>query len=436
MAKIVLIGAGSHVFSRHLITDILTYPELRDSTITLMDIAQEPLDFITAFAEKIVKQNGFNTKIRSTTDRFEALEDADYVFMTIRVGEKSNSGDDRRIIAGYGVEGSPDTVGAGGVFYGLRNGQAILDICHDMEKLCPDAWLMNYTNPMSIISWAISDYTRIKNVGLCHSVPNTSAQLTKYLGVPYNEISYWVAGINHMAWFLELKWRGEDAYPLLREKFKDPALYSGKDTDNWQIPDIVRAEIFKNFGYYVTESSMHMGTYVPYFKKRLELIKKFKLAEPGSEQLEAPRREQDEELRQQLQTDYKFPLVHSGEYGSIIINSIETGKPSRVNGNVKNNHLITNLPEGCCVEVPCLVDKEGIHPCYVGDLPPQLAALNRTNINVHELAVRGIVEKDKTKLFHAILLDPLTSAILTLDEIREMVDELFKANKKYLKGYK
>ena len=436
MAKIVLIGAGSHVFSRHLITDILTYPELRDSTITLMDIAQEPLDFITAFAEKIVKQNGFNTKIRSTTDRFEALEDADYVFMTIRVGEKSNSGDDRRIIAGYGVEGSPDTVGAGGVFYGLRNGQAILDICHDMEKLCPDAWLMNYTNPMSIISWAISDYTRIKNVGLCHSVPNTSAQLAKYLGVPYNEISYWVAGINHMAWFLELKWRGEDAYPLLREKFKDPALYSGKDTDNWQIPDIVRAEIFKNFGYYVTESSMHMGTYVPYFKKRPELIKKFKLAEPGSEQLEAPRREQDEELRQQLQTDYKFPLVHSGEYGSIIINSIETGKPSRVNGNVKNNHLITNLPEGCCVEVPCLVDKEGIHPCYVGDLPPQLAALNRTNINVHELAVRGIVEKDKTKLFHAILLDPLTSAILTLDEIREMVDELFKANKKYLKGYK
>ena len=436
MAKIVLIGAGSHVFSRHLITDILTYPELRDSTITLMDIAQEPLDFITAFAEKIVKQNGFNTKIRSTTDRFEALEDADYVFMTIRVGEKSNSGDDRRIIAGYGVEGSPDTVGAGGVFYGLRNGQAILDICHDMEKLCPDAWLMNYTNPMSIISWAISDYTGIKNVGLCHSVPNTSAQLTKYLGVPYNEISYWVAGINHMAWFLELKWRGEDAYPLLREKFKDPALYSGKDTDNWQIPDIVRAEIFKNFGYYVTESSMHMGIYVPYFKKRLELIKKFKLAEPGSEQLDAPRREQDEELRQQLQTDYKFPLVHSGEYGSIIINSIETGKPSRVNGNVKNNHLITNLPEGCCVEVPCLVDKEGIHPCYVGDLPPQFAALNRTNINVHELAVRGIVEKDKTKLFHAILLDPLTSAILTLDEIREMVDELFKANKKYLKGYK
>jgi alpha-galactosidase len=436
VAKIVLIGAGSHVFSRHLITEILTYPELRENTITLMDLAQEPLDFITSFANKIVSQHGFSTKIESTTDRQKALEGADYVFITIRVGDRNNSPDDRRIITGYGVEGSPDTVGAGGVFYGLRNGQVILDICHDMEKLCPDAWLMNYTNPMSIISWAVSDYTSIKNVGLCHSVPNTSAQLAKYMGVPYNEISYWVAGINHMAWFLELKWRGEDAYPLLREKFQDPAVYSGKDTDNWQVPDIVRAEVFKHFGYYVTESSMHMGTYVPYFKKRLELIKKFKLAEPGAEQLETPRREQDEELKQQLRTDYIFPLVHSGEYGSIIINSLETGKPSRINGNVKNNHLITNLPEGCCVEVPCLVDKEGIHPCFVGDLPPQLAALNRANISVHELAVRGIAEKDKTKLFQAVLLDPLTGAILTIDEIREMVDALFRENKKYLKGYK
>ena len=232
-----------------------------------MDIAQEPLDFITSFANKNVRQHGFSTRIESTTDRQKALESADYVFVTIRVGDKNNSPDDRKIITKYGVEGSPDTVGAGGVFYGLRNGQIILDICHDMEKLCPDAWLMNYTNPMSIISWAVSDYTRIKNIGLCHSIPNTAKQLAKYMGVPYNEISYWVAGINHMAWFLELKWKGKDAYPLLREKFKDPAVYFGKETDNWQMPDIVRAKIFKNFGYYVTESSMHMGTYVPYFKK-------------------------------------------------------------------------------------------------------------------------------------------------------------------------
>ena len=436
MAKIVLIGAGSHIFSRHLITDILSYPELRGSTISLMDIANEPLSLITQFAENIVQQHGFNTTIQSTTDRREALEGADYVFVTIRVGERQTMPIDREIITRYGVEGSPDTVGPGGVFYGLRHVPVILDICHDMEELCPNAWLMNYTNPLSIISWAVSDYTHIKNVGLCHSVPHTANTLAEYMGVPKDEVSYWVAGINHMAWFLELKWRGRDAYPLLSEKFKNPAVYSGKDTDDWMVPNIVRTEIMKAFGYYVTESSMHMATYVPYFKKTPELIKKFKLTEPSYEQLSKPRLAQDEELKKQLSTNFEFPISHSSEYGSIIIHSMETGKPSRINGNVKNRGIITNLLEGCSVEVPCLVDKEGIHPCYVGDLPPQLAALNRTNINVHELAVRGIVEKDKTKIYHAILLDPLTSAVLTIDEIRKMVDELFEANKKYLKNYK
>ena len=438
MAKIVLIGAGSHTFSRHLITDILTYPELRDSTITLMDIAQEPLDLMTAFARKLVEQNGFNTTIESTTDRREALAGADYVFVTIRVG-KYQQPLPKSPTEFYGVElGRGDTIGAGGVFYGARHVPVLLDICHDMEKLCPDAWLFNYTNPMAIISWAISDYTRIKNVGLCHSVPNTSAQLATYMGVPYNEISYWVAGINHMAWFLNLKWHGKDAYPLLREKFRDPAVYSAPEA-HWAGPDVVRAEIFKAFGYFVTESSVHMGGYVPYFKKRPELIEKFKLDDKSSEIVRAKRAIRDKELTklpQQLQTGYKFPLVHSTEYGSIIIHSLETGKPTVFNGNVKNKGLITNLPEGCCVEVPCLVDKTGIHPCYIGDLPPQLAALNRTNIHVQELAVRGIVEKDKTKIFHSILLDPLTGALLTIDETKQLVDELFREEKQYTKGYK
>jgi alpha-galactosidase len=436
MAKIVLIGAGSHIFSRHLITDILTYPDLRDSTITLMDIAPESLVLISEFAKKLVAQNGFNTKIESTTNRRKALDGADYVFVTIRVGERMGMSEDRKIIVKYGVEDSPDTIGAGGVFYGLRHAQVILDICRDMEELCPKAWLFNYTNPMVINTWIANDYSRIKGVGLCHSVPNTAAQLAKYMGKPREEISYWVAGINHMSWFLELKWRGKDAYPLLREKFKDPAAYSGKDADDWHVPDIVRAEIFKAFGYYVTESSMHMGTYVPYFKKRPELIKRFKLVEHAFEPGDDSRQAQDGILRQQISSNYKFPITHSGEYGSIIIHSLETGKPSRINGNVKNNGLITNLPDGCCVEVPCLVDKEGVHPCYVGDLPPQLAALNRTNINVQELAVRGIGEKNKTKIFQAILLDPLTNAILTIDEIRNMVDELFQANKKYMTDFK
>jgi alpha-galactosidase len=403
-----------------------------------MDIAQEPLDLMTAFARKLVEQNGFNTTIESTTDRREALAGADYVFVTIRVG-KYQQPLPKSPTEFYGVElGRGDTIGAGGVFYGARHVPVLLDICHDMEKLCPDAWLFNYTNPMAIISWAISDYTRIKNVGLCHSVPNTSAQLATYMGVPYNEISYWVAGINHMAWFLNLKWHGKDAYPLLREKFRDPAVYSAPEA-HWAGPDVVRAEIFKAFGYFVTESSVHMGGYVPYFKKRPELIEKFKLDDKSSEIVRAKRAIRDKELTklpQQLQTGYKFPLVHSTEYGSIIIHSLETGKPTVFNGNVKNKGLITNLPEGCCVEVPCLVDKTGIHPCYIGDLPPQLAALNRTNIHVQELAVRGIVEKDKTKIFHSILLDPLTGALLTIDETKQLVDELFREEKQYTKGYK
>ena len=437
MAKIVLVGAGSHVFSRRLITDILSYPELRDNTITLMDINKEPLDLITAFAKKLVAQHGFYTQIESTMNHRKALEGGDYIIVAIRVGGLRPKEVDIEIPAKYGIEQAVgDTIGPGGVFYGSRHIPVILDICRDMGELCPNAWLINYTNPMAMICWAINDYTHIKNVGLCHSVQHTSEELARYLGVPYDEMSYWVAGINHMAWFLELKWQGKDAYPLLREKFKDPEIYSQPDS-HWAGADIVRAEIFKAFGYFNTESSQHMSEYVPYFRKRPELLERFKLVN-RIDKLEAfakRRRERDEELKQQISGSHKIPISRTNEYCSTIIHSIETGTPSRINGNVKNNGLITNLLEGCCVEVPCLVDKRGISPCYVGDLPPQCAALNRTNINVQELAVKGIVEKDKTKIFHSILLDPLTSAMLTIDETQRMVGEMFQAGAEYLKGW-
>ncbi|GAH27963.1 unnamed protein product [marine sediment metagenome] len=339
MTKIVIIGAGSHVFSRRLISDVLSYPELRDSTITLMDIDKEPLDLITAFAKKLVAQHGFNTQIESTTNRREALAGADYVVVTIRVGGTRPREVNIGISARYGVnQAVGDTIGPGGVFYGLRHVPVMLDICHDMEELCPDAWLINYTNPMAIICWAMNDYTHIKNVGLCHSVQHTSEELARYLGVPYDELSYWVAGINHMAWFLELKWHGEDAYPLLRKKFKDPEIYSRPDA-HWAGADIVRAGIFKAFGYFNTESSWHMSEYVPYFRKknRPELIERFGLGGDFFEEMAKRRRKQDEEFRQQIRDGQKFLLSHSGEYASIIIHSIETGIPSRINGNVKNN---------------------------------------------------------------------------------------------------
>ena len=441
MAKIVLIGAGSRVFASRLITDVLACPEIRDSTITLMDITQEPLELAAAFAQKLVAQNKLNTRIESTMDRRAALDGANYVFAAIMIGGGRLGGIDREVTLKHGLDqGDISTQGPCAIFASLRHVPLMLDICRDMEELCPDAWFLDYTDPLPPICWAINDYTPIKHVGLCHSIQGTSAELAKYIGAPYNEVSYKVAGINHMAWFLEFAWRGKDAYPLLREKFKDPAVYSGPKAA-YNGPDIARAELFKAFGYYVTESSKHVSTYVPYFRKRPQDIEKYK-QDSGAVYLNNMKRftsisqERNEELKRQIYSDYKFPLDRSDEYGSFIIQSIETGVPVEVYGNVKNTGLITNLPEGCCVEVPCMVDKEGVHPCYVGDLPPQLAALNRANVSVQELTVKGIVEKDKNKIFQAILLDPLTGAVLTIDEIHEMVDELFEANKDYLKGFK
>jgi len=386
----------------------------------------------------MVSQHGFKTKIESTMDRRAALEGADYVIVSIRVGGFEANRLDLEIPATYGIkQGVGDTIGPGGVFYGLRHIPVLLDICHDMEDLCPDAWLINYTNPMAMICWAMNDYTRIKNVGLCHSVQGTAADLARYLGAPMDEISYWVAGINHMAWFLKLKWRGRDAYPLLREKFKDPEVYS-RPNAHWAGADIVRVEIFKAFGYFNTESSQHMSEYVPYFRKRPKLFEKFKLVYrmEWTEDMKRQRIEGDERMRQIISSDLEIPIFRSQEYCSYIIHSIETGIPRRVNANVKNNWLITNLPWGCCVEVPCLVDKNGVHPCHIGDLPPQCASLNRTNINVQELGVLAAVERDKALAFQAVLLDPLTSAMLTIDETRRMVDEMVEAEAEYLEGFK
>jgi len=441
VAKIVLIGAGSHVFSHRLITDVLSLPELRDGTISLMDIAQEPLDLTAAFARNLVKQNKFKTKIEATTDRREALDGADYIFAAIMVGGGRLGQIDREITLKHGLDsGDISTQGPCAIMASIRHIPIMLDICRDMEELCPDAWFLNYTDPMPPICWAINDYTPINHVGLCHSVINTSGEMAKYIGAPYDEISYLVAGINHMAWFLEFKWRGKDAYPLLREKFKDPAVYSGPKSA-YNGPDVARAELFKAFGYYVTESSKHVSTYVPYFRKTPQDIERYK-QDSGEVYLNNRARfisrfqERNDELVKQIKSNYKFPLEHSGEYGTLMIKSMETGVPMQVYGNVKNTGLITNLPQGCCVEVPCLVDKEGVHPCYVGALPPQVAALNRANVSVQELTVKGVVEKDKTAILHSILLDPLTSAVLTIDEIKDMVKDLFKANKEYMKGYK
>jgi len=445
MPKIVIIGAGSQHFAKDFITDVLMYPELRDSTIALVDIDKERLELMTAFTKKIVKQHGFNTKIESTTNRLEVLEGADYVVNAIETGW-NQARIDREITNKHGIPWD-DTIGPAGVFKGLRQTQVILDICHDMEKLCPSSWFMNFSNPQAINCWSINDYTRIKSVGLCPNQHGGVERIVKDAGISFDEVSYWLAGINHFSWYLEFKWRGEDYYPILREKFKGDVFswpnagWDRRDANGNRVGvDLVEVEMFKTFGYFTNGSSGHIPLYVPYFMKRPELIEKYNLGTVGIFSAGTKRmKDQDEEFKRQVKSDYKFPITNDFRwsiFAANIVHSIKTGIPRRINCNVKNKGIITNLLEGCCVEVPCLVDKEGIHPCYVGDLPPQCAALIRPSINVQELAVRGIAEKDKTKILQAILVDPLTSAVLTIDEIRLMVEELFQANKEYVQGFK
>ncbi|MCX7795293.1 MAG: alpha-glucosidase/alpha-galactosidase [bacterium] len=425
MAKIAFIGAGSVVFAKRLIMDILSYPELSNSEIALMDINKERLDLIYALTKKLIEVMGCNAKVTATLDRREVLDSAKYVINMIQVGGLEMFEVDCEIPRRYGIDQTVgDTVGPGGVFRGLRTIPVLLDIAKDMEELCPDALFINYSNPMAINCWAMNKATKIKNVGLCHSVQGTAHQLATYVGVDPSQVSYWVAGINHMAWFLEFKLGDEDLYPRLWKAMEDPEIY---------IKDAVRFEIMKYFDYFVTESTHHMSEYVPYFRRNPERIKE--LIPERWDYLEICRdRWQPHYERIKREAIGEEPIVvdRSNEYAASIIYSMETGVLSRINGNVNNDNLITNLPKDCCVEVPCLVDKTGIHPCFVGELPPQCAALNRTNINLQELAVIAALEKDPRKAFQAVMLDPLTASILEPRDIKRMVEEMFKAEKDWV----
>jgi alpha-galactosidase len=333
-------------------------------------------------------------------------------------------------------------MGTGGVFGAVRQIPAILDICHDMEKLCPNALLINYSNPMAMICWAINDYSHIKAVGLCPNAHGGATRLANYAGAKYEVCSYWAAGINHFTWYLDFRVKGEDAYPLFRKKFQDPKVYMQPDYFGKGVTvDVVEVEMLKNFGYFTSGSQAHLSMYMPYFRRKPELAEKYHLDDYGPIFGGAPKRTADEteELKKQVASGYKFEFTKEYRWSlhaADVMDSMETGTIRRIDGNVKNKGLITNLLEGCCVEVPCLVDKEGIHPCHIGDLPSQCATLNRANIGEQELAVRGIVEKDKKKIFQSILIDPLAASLMTIDECREMVDRMFVVDKIAMKGYK
>jgi alpha-galactosidase len=434
MPKIAFIGAGSIVFARNLMGDILSFPELQGSTLALMDIDSKRLDRSATAANAMLEANDIEATIMTTTDRRTAVKDADYVLNMIHVGGREPFENEIRIPQQYGVnQAVGDTLGPGGVFRMLRTIPIMLDLAYDMEDLCPDALLLNYTNPMAMLCWAIDEATEINIIGLCHSVQHTAEAISNYANVPPEELEYWVAGINHMAWFLEAKHDGDSIYPDLFDAIENPNIYNR---------DNVRFEILRHFGAFVTESSNHMSEYVPYFRTKEETIEKFIVEEdhddyfvdwmPTGRYFDHWCSYQQDDAEMDV-AEMDSEIERSEEYGARIIHSMETGHPRRMNINVRNDtNAISNLANDACVEVPCIVDEMGIHPCAVGELPPQLAALDRTNIDVQRLAVKAALDHDQDALRQAIKLDPLTAAVCTLDEIDAMISDLLEANAAYL----
>ncbi len=424
MPKIAMIGAGSTVFAKNLMGDIWSYPELRDAHIALMDIDGERLATSEKVAHHIKSQLGATGQITATLNRREALKGADYVIIMVQVGGyKPSTVIDFEIPKKYGLKQTiADTLGIGGIFRALRTIPVLLDIARDMEELCPDALMLNYTNPMAMLCWALNRETSIANVGLCHSVQGTAKELARDIAVPAEEINYVCGGINHMAFYLKFERNGEDLYPLIRRVY-----------DEKRVPDgnRVRYEMFKWLGYFVTESSEHFSEYCPWFIRSdsPELIERFNI--PIDEYIRRCEEQIKgwEALRGKMENGEELGEIRkSMEYGSTIIHSCETGRPSVIYGNVDNNGYIDNLPFDCCVEVPCLVDRNGVQPTVVGALPPQLAAMCMTNINVQSLTVEAAVTGRREHVYHAAMLDPHTWQSLNLDQIKSLVDDLFDAH--------
>ncbi len=430
MPKITFLGAGSTVFAKNLLGDILSFPELSESHISLFDIDPERLRTSEIVARKVGQAFGAHPAIEATTDRRKALDGADYAISMIQVGGyKPSTVIDFEIPKKYGLRQTiADTLGIGGIMRGLRTIPVLLSMCKDMEDLCPDVTFLQYVNPMAMNCWAISRASTIKTVGLCHSVQGTAEQLAHDIGVPIEEINYLCAGINHMAFYLRFERNGADLYPLIRKVAAEN-----------RVPDWnrVRYEILNRFGHFVTESSEHFSEYTPWFIKRdrPDLIEKYNV--PLDEYI---RRCEAQlagwyKMRDLFESDAPIEVQRSHEYGSLIIHSLETNQRRVIYGNVPNNALIDNLPQGCCVEVPILVDKNGLQPTKIGKLPPQLAALMQTNINVQSLTVEAALTQKREHIYHAAMLDPHTSSELSFDQIYPMVDELIAAHGSYLPEY-
>jgi len=444
MPKITLIGAGSAVFTRNLCSDVLLAPALRDSTISLMDIDAHRLRTARDLVQDIVDRRDLGAHVEATSDRREAVRGADYVVTTFQQGGLEAYALDIEIPQRYGVEQCVgDTLGPGGVFRALRTIPVLLDLCDEMDELAPEALLLNYVNPMAANCWAVDRAAGRPHVGLCHSVQGTGEMLAGWAGVPYQEANFLCAGINHQAFFLEFRRGRKDLYPALWEAIR------GEDIRG---REPVRVELMEHFGFFVTESSGHASEYAPYFRKSARMVEEdlvprfkdeadhwFDFGRTGGYLRHCLEVLEESQEHYQQSPDGEagdLPTERTHEYGSYIIEAVETNEPIRVNGNVPNAGLIEGLPHGCCVEVPCLVDAGGVQPTVVGYYPPQLAALNRTNINVQELIVEAALTGNAEAAHHAVMLDPLTAAVCTLPEIRSMVGEMLDAQARWLPQFR
>lgn len=433
MPKITFLGAGSTVFAKNILGDCLLSPVLRDSEFALYDIDLQRLHDSERMLNAINANTGNHGKIVAYTDRKEALRGADYVINAVQVGGyEPCTVIDFEVPKKYGLRQTiGDTLGIGGIFRALRTLPVLFDFARDIEEVCPDAWFLNYTNPMAILTGALLRYTGVKTVGLCHSVQVCASHLLRSLEMQEEGVQWKIAGINHMAWLLEITRSGEDLYPEVKKR-------AAEKQKQGKHHDMVRFEIMLRFGYYVTESSEHNAEYLPYFLKSQfpELIERFNIPLD-----EYPRRCVNqikgwEKMRQALVENPNLSHSRTSEYCSYIMEAMEADQPIKIGGNVLNRGMIPNLPHEACVEVPCLVDSGGVSPCYVGELPPQLAALNMTNINVHLLTIEAFATLKKEHIYHAALLDPHTSSELTIDQIVQLCDDMIEAHGDWLPRFK
>jgi alpha-galactosidase len=438
MTKIAFIGAGSLGFTRGLVRDVLTFPLLRDATLALMDVNAERLEFAHKSVQRIVDMGNYPARVQATMDRAEALKDADVVLVTILASGVDVWRHDIEIPKKYGVDTNiGDTRGPSGIFRALRTIPVMLDIARDMERLCPDAIMLNYTNPMVMLCRAMQRETSIQLTGLCHSVQGTAEMLAGWIGAPLSEITYTCAGINHMAWYLKYEWNGKDAYPLIRQAITErPEVYN---------EEIVRNEMFLHLDRYVTESSGHNSEYNWWFRKRPDLIEKYCTHgtgwNPGEyayiiKHYEAREDNWRDDAKSWFASDTPISLERGHEYAAYIINALKGGEPFEFNGNVRNTGLVTNLPQDACVEVPVWVSKKGLSPVHVGALPPQCALLTNLSASVEEMAVEAALTGDPRLVFQAIAHDPLTAAVLSLAEIEQMVNEMLEQNRAYLPQFR